>query len=215
MADAARALGMEYIGVAEHSQSVTYAGGLRPDDIRSQHEEINELNKKLAPFRILKGIEVDILPDGMLDYDNKILKTFDFVIAAIHSKFNMTEQDMTERIIESFKNKYVTMLAHPTGRLLLEREPYLVNMKAIIDAAAEYGKVIELNANPHRLDLDWRLCKYAKEKGVKVSINPDAHNTDALKEIRYGVGIARKGWLEKKDIINCLPVKEVEKTLQR
>jgi DNA polymerase (family X) len=209
MAEAARATGMEYLGLAEHSQSVAYAGGLKSDDIKRQHKEIDELNEKLAPFRILKGIEVDILPDGMLDYNNKILQTFDFVIAAVHSKFNMTEEDMTERIIEAFKNKYVTMLAHPTGRLLLEREPYPVNMKAVIDAAVEYDKVIELNANPHRFDLDWRLCKYAKEKGVKVSINPDAHNTGALKEIRYGVGIARKGWLEKGDVLNTMRLKEL------
>ena len=213
MADAARSMGMEYIGISEHSQSVAYAGGLKPDVVRRQQKEIDVLNEKLAPFRILKGIEVDIHPDGTLDYDDNLLQTFDFVIAAIHAKFTMTENEMTERIIKALQNKFVTMLAHPTGRLLLEREPYPVNMKAVIDAAKEYDKAIELNANPHRLDLDWRLCKYAKEKGVKVSINPDAHDTLALKEIRYGIGIARKGWLEKKDVLNTLKLNEIMKYL--
>ena len=208
MTGVARSAGYEYIGIAEHSQSVTYAGGLQIEDLKRQLKEIDKLNAKMKPFHILKGIEVDILADGTLDYDDKVLRWFDFVIAAVHSNFNMAEDEMTARIIEALRNKHVTMLSHPTGRLLLEREPYPVNMHAIIDAAAEHGKIIELNASPHRLDLDWRLCKYAKQKGVRVSINPDAHHTDSIKDIRYGVGIARKGWLTKNDVINTMPLKK-------
>jgi DNA polymerase (family 10) len=148
-----------------------------------------------------------------LDWSDKVLERFDYVVASVHSKFKMTESEATKRIIKALKNKYVTMLGHPTGRLLLERDGYPVNMIDVINAAADYGKIIEINSHPLRLDLDWRLCKYAKEKGVKISINPDAHNVDGLKDVRYGVGIARKGWLEVKDVINCWLLKDVEKYL--
>ena len=140
-------------------------------------------------------------PTGALDFSDKILSTFDYVVASVHSSFKMTEAEMTKRILKAIKNKYVTVLGHPTGRLLLQRDGYPLNQTAIIDAAADYGKCIEINAHPSRLDLDWRMCKYAKEKGVKISINPDAHVVDGLRDVRYGVGIARKGWLEKKDVL--------------
>ncbi len=215
MAEAARKLNWEYIGIAEHSKSAGYAGGLDDETVKQQIAEIDNLNKSFKNFRIFKGIEVDIFPDGKLDFSDKILSMFDFVICAVHSKFNMSEKDMTKRIISGMKNKYVTMLAHPTGRLLLEREPYPVNMKEILKAAADMGKIIEINAHPLRLDLDWRWCKFAKELGLKISINPDAHNVKSLTDVYYGVGIARKGWLEKSDVINTLHLKDVINYLKK
>jgi DNA polymerase (family 10) len=213
MAKAAQDLGWEFIGIADHSKIATYAGGLSEQRLKQQHKEIDTLNSRLKNFRIFKGTEVDILPDGNLDWSDKVLSSFDFVVASIHSKFKMTETEATKRIVKALKNKYVTMLGHPTGRLLLERDGYPVNLIDVINAASDYGKAIEINAHPLRLDLDWRLCKYAKEKGVKISINPDAHNIDGLLDVKYGVGIARKGWLEVKDVINCWPLNEVEKYL--
>jgi DNA polymerase (family 10) len=162
---------------------------------------------------LFKGTEVDILPDGSLDYSEKMLAAFDYVVVAIHSKFKMTEAEATKRVIKALKSKYVTMLGHPTGRLLLSREGYPINMIEVIDAASDLGKGIEINAHPLRLDLDWRLLKYAKEKKVPIFINPDAHNTDGLKDVSYGVGIARKGWLEAKDVVNTWDLKRVEKLL--
>ncbi|MBU1423620.1 MAG: DNA polymerase/3'-5' exonuclease PolX [Bacteroidetes bacterium] len=215
MAKTAQILGWEYLGIAEHSKSAAYAGGLSVDKLKKQIKEIDLLNLKFKNFRIFKGIEVDILTDGSLDYDSKTLRSFDFVIVAIHSKFGMSEKDMTRRIIRGMKNKAVTMLAHPTGRLLLEREAYPVNMPEVIKAAADFGVTIEINAHPLRLDLDWRLCKFAKGKGVKIAINPDAHNTKELIYVDYGVGIARKGWLEAKDVINTMGLNEMEKWLAK
>jgi DNA polymerase (family X) len=213
MAKAAQDLGWEYLGIAEHSKSAAYAGGLSVEKVKQQLKEIDKLNSGINKFRVFKGIEVDILSDGSLDYDGKTLEQFDFVIASVHSKFGMTEKDMTKRIIKGMKSKYVTMLAHPTGRLLLEREAYPVNMTEIIKAAADFGKIIEINAHPHRLDLDWRLCKFAKEQGVEISINPDAHDVKGLRYVEIGVGIARKGWLEKKDVINTKSLKDMENWL--
>ena len=155
------------------------------------------------------------MPDGSLDYTDDILKSFDFVIAAVHTNFNMTEEEMTRRIKKALQNPYTTMLAHPTGRLLLAREPYAVNIIEVIDTAAWYGKVLELNANQHRLDLDWRNCIYARKKAVKISINPDAHHAAGLADINFGIKIARKGWLGKDDCINCLNVSEMKKFLNR
>jgi DNA polymerase (family 10) len=214
MAKAARDLGWEYLGIADHSKSAAYAGGLTEARVKEQSREIDELNKKSKGFRIFKGSEVDILPDGTLDYSDKVLASFDYVVASVHSKFKMTEAEMTNRITKALKNKYVTMLGHPTGRLLLSREAYPVDMIKVIDAAAEYGKIIEINSHPLRLDLDWRLCKYAKEKGVLIALNPDAHNTDGLKDVLYGVGIARKGWLEKKNVINAWTLTQVAERLR-
>jgi DNA polymerase (family X) len=214
MVQAAKKNGLKYIGISDHSQSAYYAGGLKREEIEKQRKLISELNKKHAPFYIFRGIESDILPDGSLDYDDDILSGFDFVIAAIHSNFNMSGNEMTGRIIKVLQNPYTTMLAHPTGRLLLAREPYAVNITEIIDSAARYGKIIELNANPHRLDLDWRHCIYARKKGVKIAINPDAHNTAGLSDICLGINIARKGWLEKSDCINCWSLNDMKKYLR-
>lgn len=213
MAKAAMALGWEYIGIADHSKIAAYAGGLSAERVKLQHKEIESLNGSLRGFRIFKGTEVDILPDGSLDWSDRVLSGFDFVVASIHSKFKMTEKEATKRIIKAVRNKYVTMLGHPTGRLLLEREGYPVNMIEVINAAADHGTMIEINSHPLRLDLDWRLCKYAKEKGVRISINPDAHNIHGLTHVRYGVGIARKGWLEKQDVINTRGAGDVSKYL--
>jgi DNA polymerase (family X) len=215
MVGAAVKLGLQYIGISDHSRSAFYAGGLKIEDIEKQHRLIDELNKKYAPFYIFKGIESDILLDGRLDYPDDILGSFDFVIAAIHSNFNMAVDEMTGRIKKALQNSYTTMLAHPTGRLLLAREPYAVNIREIIDTAALNGKVLELNANPQRLDLDWRNCIYARKKAVKISINPDAHQLSGLSDISFGIKIARKGWLGKGDCLNCLSLDEMKKYLNR
>ncbi len=211
--NAAKKMGMEYIGVTDHSQYAHYAGGLSADELKKQHDLIDKINEKEDSFLIFKGIEADILPDGSLDYDEQILRSFDFVIAAVHSNFRMSEEEMNSRITRALENKYTTILAHPTGRLLLAREPYSVDVEKIIDAAARTGKVIELNANPYRLDLDWRYCRYATKQGVKIAINPDAHNTASLSHIDFGINIARKGWLEPADCINCLGLEEMKEFL--
>jgi len=210
MAYAAREMGFSYIGVSDHSKSAYYAGGLKVDDIYRQWEIIDELNESNKDFHIFKGIESDILPDGSLDYDEKILEGFDFVIASIHSNFNLKKDDQMKRILKAIENPYTNMLGHPTGRLLLSRDGYDVDMRTIIDAAAEYNVIIELNASPYRLDIDWRHLRYAKEKGVLISINPDAHSAGGLIEVLYGIGIARKGWQEKKDILNTRTVLEIK-----
>lgn len=214
MADSAKARGWQYLGIADHSKVAAYAGGLSEEKVRDQQREIDSLNKRFRGFRVFKGTEVDVLPDGSLDWSDKVLSTFDYVVASVHSKFKMTEAEMTKRIVKAVKNKHVSMLGHPTGRLLLSREAYPVNMVDVINAAADYGKVIEINAHPMRLDLDWRICKYAKEKGVRISINPDAHNIDGLLDVSYGVGIARKGWLERKDVVNAWSLGKVLKFLE-
>ena len=214
MAEAALSLGYSWIAITDHSQAVTVAGGMKPEDALRQGMEIDELNAGFSNFRILKGIEVDILADGSLDFDDELLSGFDLVIAAVHSRFSMGEKEMTERIVQAISNPNVDILAHPTGRLLLAREPYAVDMTAVIEAAAEFRTAIEINAHPQRLDLDWRLCKAAKERGVKIAISPDAHAPEALSDAAYGVGIARKGWLEKRDVLNCLEADELLKVLK-
>ena len=215
MARAAREMGLQYIGISDHSRSAYYAGGLQIEDIKKQHELIDKFNEKLKPFHIFKGIEADILPDGSLDYDEKTLARFDFVIAAVHSNFNMPAREMTARLKKALQNKYATMLAHPTGRLLLSREPYAVNLEEVIDTAAKFGKAVELNANAHRLDLDWRHCIYAKRKGVKIAINPDAHQIAGLRDVSFGVKIARKGWLSSEDCLNCMSLVGMKEYLTR
>ena len=206
MAAGAKALGWEYLGIADHSKVAAYAGGLSKEKLKSQFREIDALNGRLKGFRLLKGTECDILPDGTLDWNDGILSTFEYVVVSVHSNFKMSEPEMTKRIIRALKNPHVTMLGHPTGRLLLARDPYPVNMTDVINAAADYGRIIEINAHPSRLDLDWRLCSYAREKGVMIAINPDAHTVEGLNDVRYGVGIARKGWLGKKDVLNARPL---------
>ena len=215
MVEAARGLGFSYLGVSDHSKSAYYAGGLKKDDLVRQWELIDGLNEKWGDIRIFKGIESDILPDGGLDYDDDILKRFDFVIASIHSSFNLKGPDQLARIIAAMDNPYTTMLGHPTGRLLLSREGYGIDMKTVIDEAAKRNVIIELNASPYRFDIDWRHLQYAKSKGVIISINPDAHSIAGLREVFYGVGIARKGWQEKKDVLNTRTVEEIREIFQR
>lgn len=211
----ARRLGFGYIGVADHSRSAAYAGGLSKEEVERQQRQIDGINRRGVGLQIFKGIEVEILPDGRLDYDDEILAGFDFVIGAVHSHFQMGEQEMTQRIVRAIRSNRLTMLAHPTGRLLLAREPYPVDIKEVIKAAADHGVAIELNANPHRLDLDWRWIRYAKGEGVKISINPDAHSAKGLGDVYFVVGIARKGWLEANDVINTRGVEEIKDFFRR
>lgn len=210
MSEAVRKRGWKYWGVADHSRAAAYAGGMTVEKAKAQLKAIDALNKKLSGVRIFKGIECDIMADGSLDYQDRVLAQYEYVIASIHGKFNMTEEEATKRLIKALKNKYVTMLGHPTGRVLLSRDGYPVNMAQVIQAAADYGKAIEINAHPYRLDLDWRLVRLAREKGVLIAINPDAHNVDGLNDVRYGIGVARKGWLEKKDVLNTWSPAELE-----
>ena len=209
MAEAARRAGYGYLGICDHSQSVVYANGLTPKRVREQQRAIDRLNKQLSDFQVFKGIEVDILADGSLDYDDELLATFDFVVASIHSRFGLSKDAQTERLIRAASHPAVTILGHPTGRLLLAREGYALDMEAVLEAAAAHGVAVELNAHPQRLDLDWRLCRRAKELGVPVAVNPDAHRTDGLADVAYGVGIARKGWLTAADVLNTRDVEGV------
>jgi len=215
MADAAKELGWSYLGIGDHSKAARYAGGLTEQEARAQVEEIDLLNSRMRGFRVFKGTECDILPDGELDWPEKILSLFEYVVISVHSSFKMAEAQMTRRIIRALTKKHVTMLGHPTGRLLLSREPYPVDMVQVIDAASDYGKMIEINAHPMRLDIDWRLLKYASEKRVLIAINPDAHNVHGLRDVSYGVGIARKGWLKKGDVLNTRTAAEVTKIMNR
>lgn len=211
MAEACKELGFEYLGISDHSMSVYYANGLQPARVKAQHKEIDKLNAELKGFHIFKGTECDILPDGRLDYPEEVLASFDFVVASIHSSMNMTEEKATQRLIKAMQHPAVRILGHPTGRLLLGRDGYPINHRKVIDAAAELGVCIEINASPYRFDLDWRHCKYARDKGVPISINPDAHNRDGIADIFFGVGIARKGWLRKKDVLNTKNTKDLAK----
>ncbi len=215
MVQASKELGFSYIGFSDHSQSARYAGGLSRQRLQRQWEEIDQLNQEMEGFTVFKGIESDILPDGSLDYEGSILKEFDFVVASVHSHFTMSREEMTQRVIKAMRNPYTTILAHPTGRLLLAREPYAIDMIRIIDEASRSGVALELNAHPYRLDIDWRLCKYAKEKGVKIAINPDAHEETGLKDTYFGVGIGRKGWLEPGDILNAVDFGEMKAFLEQ
>ncbi|MFL5575775.1 MAG: DNA polymerase/3'-5' exonuclease PolX [Gemmatimonadaceae bacterium] len=213
MAVAARERGWSYLGVSDHSESAFYAGGLKPDDVRRQHDEIDRVNDEMraggSGFRVLKGIEADILPCGRVDYNAEILDRFDYVIGSVHSRFGMNETQMTGRVLKALDDPHLTILGHPTGRLLLTREPYAIDMEAVIEKAAESGVAIELNADPHRLDLDWRLCRAAKTQGVRIEIGPDAHSAPGLDNVEIGVGIARKGWLERDDVLNAGTAEEV------
>lgn len=211
MAKECRRLGFEYFGICDHSMSVYYAKGLSPERVKQQHREIDKLNAELKGFHIFKGTECDILPDGKLDYPDNVLASFDFVVASIHSSMNMTEEQATKRLIKAMEHPAVKIIGHPTGRLLLGREGYPINHRKVIEAAAELGVSIEINASPHRFDLDWRYCKYAAEKGVQISINPDAHEVAGIADIFYGVGIARKGWLRKNEVLNTKSTKEIAK----
>ena len=210
MAEYCKELGYEYLGICDHSQSAFYAEGLKPDRVFDQHYEIDELNKKLAPFKIFKGIESDILNDGSLDYEEDILKTFDFIVASVHSNLKMDEEKATVRLIKAIENPYTTILGHPTGRLLLSRPGYPINHKKVIDACAANNVVMELNAHPYRLDVDWRWIHYCLEKGVMVSINPDAHEKEGYHDMYYGTCVARKGMLTKEMCFNTKSLSEME-----
>jgi DNA polymerase (family 10) len=199
--------------LADHSQSLTVANGLNPQRVRQQQAEIDAVNQRLKGIKILKGTECDILADGSLDFDDDLLATFDYVVASVHSHFKQPREQMTARILKAIRNPYVTMLGHATGRLLLRREGYPVDLEAVLQAAAETGTMVEINAQPSRLDLDWIHCKRAKALGVKLVINPDAHSTEELVLYRYGVDVARRGWLEKGDVFNTKSVTEVTKAL--
>ncbi len=209
MANAARERGWDYIGISDHSESAFYAGGLKRDKLLRQHEEIDRLNGEMKGFRILKGIEADILADGRLDYDAAILDSFDYVIGSIHSRFSMDGEAMTKRVLTALDDPHLTILAHPTGRLLLSREPYALDVEAVLVKAAQVGVVVELNADPHRLDLDWRYCRQAKELGVMIEIGPDAHSPAGLDNVHFGIGMARKAWLEAGEILNTRSADEV------
>lgn len=215
MAAAAQALGLQYLGIADHSRSSIQARGLDAERLRTQVAAIRKLNREFENFRLFAGVECDILRDGALDFEDEVLAELDYVVASVHSAFTLSEADMTRRIIRAMSSPFVTMLAHPTGRLLLKRDPYAVDIPAIIEAAAETGTWIEINAAPKRLDLDWRWWPLAKEKGVKCVINPDAHRTERLQELWFGIGVARKGWLTKADVMNCLPLGKIEDELGR
>lgn len=208
-------LGYEYLGISDHSQSAYYASGLKPERILEQHKEIEQLNKELAPFKIFKGIESDILTNGELDYEEEILKTFDFVIASVHSGLKMNEEKAMQRLIKAIENPYTTILGHMTGRLLLYREGYPLNHKKIIDACAANNVVIELNAHPYRLDIDWEHIYYAMEKGVMISINPDAHDKEGYHDVYYGVCSARKAGLTKKLTFNALSLAEISQKFKK
>jgi DNA polymerase (family X) len=208
LAVACRAAGFDYLGVTDHSQAAAYAGGLRPEDLARQADEIDEVNERLGGFRVLKGVEADILQDGRVDYDERVLERLDFVIASVHSRFNMGERDMTARMLAAMDNPYLTIIGHPTGRLLLSRDPYPIDLDAVMEKAAATGVALEINADPHRLDLDWRVLRRAKESGVAISIGADAHSIAGIGYVEYGVGMARKGWLGRDDILNARPVGE-------
>jgi len=205
--------GYGYLGVADHSRTAAYAGGLSIDNLKRQFDEIDRLNESLNGFYIFKGIESDILADGSLDYPEQTLDQLDFVIASVHSGFILDEKKMTERLIAAINNPYTTMLGHPTGRLLLGREGYPVDMDRVIEACAKRGVIIELNSNPHRLDIDWRHIGSARAAGVKISINPDAHRIPGIDHVRYGVMQARKGGCGKTDVFNTLPLDKVKLAL--
>jgi DNA polymerase (family X) len=209
IAQAAKRHGYSYVGITDHSQVAAYAGGMKVSDLFAQQEDINRINDQTKGFRVFKGAEVDILPDGSLDYPDEILDMLDFTVCSVHSKFNMTEEEATKRIIKAMENPHMTILGHPTGRLLLGRSGYPLNMKKVIDAASRLNVAIELNAHPQRLDIDWREMKYAKSRAVKIAISPDAHNLSGFDDMAYGIGIARKGWLEKGDVLNSLSADEV------
>ncbi len=204
MALACREMGYQYFGICDHSRSAAYAGGLSIEKVKEQQEEIEALNRELSPFRIFSGIESDILSDGSLDYPDEILAGFDFIVASVHSGLKMDKEKATRRLLNAIRNPYTTILGHPSGRLLLSREGYPIDYEAILRACAEENVIVELNAHPYRLDLDWRWIDVATRLGVKISINPDAHSTGGFRDMYYGVCVARKGFLDLRNTFNAL-----------
>lgn len=214
MANKAKELRYDYIAITDHSKAVRVAGGLDEKGLAQQFKEIEKINSHLSGLRILKGVEVDILADGSLDLADDILKEGEVVLASVHSRFNMSEEEMTRRIIKAIKNPHVNILAHPTGRLILEREPYKINLKEVIQAAIDYGVILEINAYPDRLDLRDIDAQMAKEMGAKLAISTDAHSTEQMELMKFGVFTARRGWIEAKDVINTRPLQELLKFLR-
>ncbi|WP_337173421.1 DNA polymerase/3'-5' exonuclease PolX [Paludisphaera sp.] len=215
MAEGARSRGMRYLGIGDHSKSLAMARGLTVDRVRDQWKAIDALNAGYAgEFRVFKGTECDILADGSLDFPDDVLDGFDYVVASVHSRFKMSRAEMTDRIIKAVSHPRVTMLGHPTGRLLLARAPYEVDLDAVIEAAAEHGTMIEINASPYRLDMDAVHCRRASEKGVTIVINPDAHSVAGLDDLAFGVSLARRAWLTKDDVLNTAPVDRVASRLE-
>jgi DNA polymerase (family 10) len=206
IAHACQAAGYRYVGITDHSRAAAYAGGLSIVEIERQWEEIDAVNASLPEIRVLKGIESDILVDGSLDYPDSVLAGFDFVIASIHSRFNLGREEMTDRVCRAMDSPYLTILGHPTGRLLLSREPYAIDLQRVLAKAAGTKVAVEINADPRRLDLDWRMLAGARDQGVVISIGADAHNLAGLANVDFGVGIARKGGLGPRDILNCRDV---------
>lgn len=202
LARGVQAAGYAWVGITDHSQSAAYAGGLSPDDLVRQAADIAAVRRDLPGFRVLHGVEADILVDGRLDYEDEVLARLDFVIGSIHSRFNLGEAEMTARVLAALDNPYLTILGHPTGRLLLSRDAYAIDLEAIFAKAGARGVAIEINADPHRLDLDWRVLRSARAHGVTISIGADAHNLAGLSNVAYGVGIARKGWLSASEVLN-------------
>ena len=216
MAEAATDLGLQYLGISDHSKSSVQANGLSDEELLQQVKEIKDFNdRNNNELTIFSGVECDILKDGSLDYNESVLSQLDYCIASVHSSFSMTENEMTKRVIKAIESPHVTMIGHLTGRLLLLRKPYDINVSKIIDACAKNNTIIEINANPRRLDMDWRWWKKAKDKGVKCSINPDAHKIEHFQYLHFGVNIAQKGWLESSDVVNCLPVDDIKKLLKQ
>lgn len=210
MAKACIELGLQYLGMCDHSRSAFYAGGLSIEDVAKQQSEIDSLNAELHPFKIFKGIESDILADGSLDYPDEVLKSFDIIVASIHSGLSMSEDKATERIIKAIENPYTSILGHPTGRLLLSRKGYPIDHRKVLEACASNGVAIELNAHPYRLDLDWRFLRLAMELDVPISINPDAHHTKGISDMRYGVLVARKAGVPPSAVLNTKTLTEFE-----
>jgi DNA polymerase (family X) len=215
MVEACLQRGFTYLGITDHSKAAAYAGGLNEDALKRQREEIESLNAEYqGRFQIFQGTECDILRDGTLDFSDEILATLDFVIVSIHSQFNLSPEEQTKRMLRAIANPYVNIVGHPTGRLLLNREGYSLDLDAVIDEAAKHGVCIEINSHPLRLDLDWRYLRRARDKGIKIPINPDAHTTDGIDVMHYGIGIARKGWLSASDVLNAISVEEIREFFQ-
>jgi DNA polymerase (family 10) len=209
-----RDAGYSYAAITDHSKTAAYAGGLTEDRVLKQREEIRALRPKFPGFRIFHGTEADILADGSIDFGDEFLEGFDLVVASVHSRFGLSPEEQTARLVRAVSNPRVSVLGHPTGRLLLGREGFTADMDRVIAAAAESGCAIEINASPHRLDLDWRFCRQAAEKGVPLSIGPDAHSAEGLADTAYGVGVARKGWITAKATLNTRTARQLETWLE-
>ena len=212
--EVARDLGLSYLGISDHSKSSFQANGLDEERLLAQSAAIRTLDDSLDDIDLYAGNEVDILRDGTLDFADETLAQLDYVVASVHASFNLPEKEMTSRLIKAMENPHVTMLGHLSGRLLLRRDPYAVNHEKVIDCAAETGTVIELNCSPKRMDMDWRWWRRARDKGVKCALNPDAHHASGLQNLHFGIRVARKGWLRRQDVLNCLPAKDIRKWLQ-